>query len=255
MARNPLMRKRAGTVRCSGDVLKWIGFVCVSMGTFSAAVLQRGVLHLEEQTSQSLYDMIKPGGDMFGWASGAVILSLLSAVAIPLYAKLLYEGWKHTSNMRGYLMRLLGMAFLCEIPYDLAMSGRWMDLTDQNPIWTLAIALVMLEIIRQYGGRPGAVGPFIKVMAVVAALAWALLLRSQMGVLVVALVALFHFLEGKKGWTLAAGLALTLIQFPAPFGMLFVYWYDGTRGETPRKLFYLLYPAQLLVCALLASFV
>lgn len=255
MAKNPLLRGRTGTVRCSGDVLKWLGFACVVMGTCSISVLQRGILHLEEQNSQSLYDMIKPGGGMFAWASGAVVMSLLSAVAIPLYAKLLYEGWKHTSNMRAYLARLLGMAVLCEIPYDLAVSGRWMNMTDQNPIWALAIALIMLEIIRQYGTRPGALGVLLKVAVVVAALIWALLLCSQMGILLIALIALFYFLEGKKGWTLAAGLLLTLIQFPAPFGMLFVHWYDGQKGNTPRKLFYVLYPAQLLTCALLANLV
>lgn len=255
MARNPLLKRQTGTVRCSGDVLKWLGLACIIMGTFSMSVLQRGVLRLGEQTSQSLYDMIKPGGDMFGWASAAVALSLFSAVAIPIYAKLLYEGWKHTSNMRAYLARLLGMAVLCEIPYDLAASGRWMDISTQNPIWVLAIALVMLEILRQYGSRPGAAGLLIKAAVVVAALAWALLLRSQMGILLVALIALFYFLEGKKGWTLAAGLVLTLIQFPAPFGMLFAYWYDGQKGNAPRKLFYALYPAQLLACALVAALV
>ena len=255
MAPNPLMRRRGRTVRCSGDVLKWLGFLCVCMGTCSAAVLQRGIIHLQDYTSQSLYDILKPGGDMFGWASLAVGMSLLSALAIPIYAKLLYEGWKHTSNRRAYLLRLLGMAVLCEIPFDLAMSGAWLDITAQNPIWSLALAVVMLEIIRQYGEKPGAAGILIKLLVVIAACAWAMLLRSQMGVLVVLLAAVFHFLAARKGWTLLAGIALTLLQFPAPFGMLFVYWYDGTKGKAPRRLFYALYPLQLLAFALIAALV
>ena len=255
MERSPLLKRQAKTVRCSGDVLKWLGLACTLMGTVSIAVIQRGVLRLGEQTSQSLYDMIKPGGDMFGWASLAVALSLFSAVAVPLYAKLLYEGWKHTSNWMAYLARLLGLAAVCEIPYDLAVNGKWMDMSGQSPVWTLAVALIMLEIFRQYGSRPGAAGGLIKAAVAVAALAWALLLRSQMGVLLVALIAMFYFLEGRKGWTLAAGMALTLIQFPAPFGMLFVHWYDGRKGDAPRRLFYALYPAQLLACALLTALI
>ena len=36
-----------------------------------------------------------------------------------------------------------------------------------------------------------------------------------------------------------------------PFGLLTVYWYSGRPGRAPRRLFYALYPAQLLVFALL----
>lgn len=238
-------------IRCSADVLKWLGFACVCLGTFSTAVVQRAIIQLDSHSTETLYAALEPGGNMMGWASLAVVTMLLSAVAIPVYAKLVYEGWLHTSNQKKYLTRLLVLALVSEVFYDWAMRGKLVDLSVQNPVWSLAIAVVMLSIFRQYDRSVP-----VKVLVCVAALAWTVLLQSYMGALTVLLVAGFYFLsKKKKGWSTAYGAVLSLVQFPAPFGMFFVHWYDGRKGETPRKLFYILYPLQLLVFGLIAALI
>lgn len=244
-------RKKRRMLELSGSALKWIGLVLTCMGTFSAAVLQRGVLRLDSYTNETLYAALEPGSEMFGTVSAAVVCTLLSAMALPVYSKLVYEGWKHTSNAKQYLLRLALCALVSEIPYDLAYRGTWFDPTTQNPVWGLLLAALMLEIIKRYGCRPGLTGVALKALFIMAAAVWAVLGQSQLGVMFVLLTALQYCFEGSMVATMLGGIALTLLQFPAPFGLLTVYWYNGRPGRAPRRLFYVLYPAQLLVFALL----
>ena len=236
-------------ISLSGTALKWIGLVLTCIGTFGMAVLQRGLLRLDGFTNETLYAALVPGSELFGTVSAAVCCTLVSAMGLPIYAKLLYEGWKHTSDIKRYLLRLAACALVSEIPYDLAYCGSWFDLRVQNPIWGMALAVLVLEIMQRYGSRPGALGVVLKVLFAVAGVVWATLLQSQLGIMFVAMAILYACFEGSMVATMLGGIALTLLQFPAPFGMLAVYWYDDRPGRTPRWLFYLLYPVQLLVFA------
>lgn len=74
----------------------------------------------------------------------------------------------------------------------------------------------------------------------------------QLGTVMVLLAALFWFSEKKPVITIAGGVLLTLVQFPAPVGMAFVHWYDGEKQMGSGKLLAILYPVQLLVFGLLA---
>ena len=245
--RDPLRRFRGKSPHCSADVLKWLGLVCVLMGTFSRGVLQLGMLHLQEYTSDALYSAVEAGSDFFGYATWAVLLSLLSVLALPIFAKLLYEGWRNTSNAKRYLLRLLACALISEIPYDLVNYGSWLDWTEQNPVWGLALSLVMLKILQECEKLNGVAKFLVKALVVFAACLWAMIIRSQLGVFLVLLVAIFYLLSTHKIAMTLVGIVLCLIQFPAPFGMIFVHWYDGKKGKAPRWWFYVLYPAQLLL--------
>ena len=56
-------RKKRRMLELSGSALKWIGLVLTCMGTFSAAVLQRGVLRLDSYTNETLYAALEPGSE------------------------------------------------------------------------------------------------------------------------------------------------------------------------------------------------
>lgn len=234
-------------IRCSADVLKWVGFVVLCLGSFSAAVLQQGMMSLDQYTSQTLYEALANDSDLFGLATAASILTLLSALALPIYAKLLWEGWKHTHDQGRYLLRLVVCALVSEIPYDLVNSGKVLDLQHQGPLWALVFAAVMLAVLRQLAAKRSAGWVLLKILVVVAACLWTVLLQSYLGVLTVLLVAVFCLLEKHRAAMVLVGVVLCTLQFPAPFSMFLIYWYDGKPGKTPRMLFYYLYPAQLLL--------
>ena len=170
-------------------------------------------------------------------------------MAIPLYAKLLYEGWKRAASRKPLLKRLALCALLSDLPFNLAMNGAALDFDVQCPVWGLLVCAVMLEVLRMPKPQSRILSGFVQVLTVAGALAWTLLLRIYMGPTMVLLVAMFYFLEGHKLVSMLGGAMLTMPQFPAPLGMLFAYWYEPNEEKDAKfpNLFYILYPAQLLV--------
>jgi len=231
------------TMLFSAGVLKWIAFACVCMNTFSVSVVQK--LTMRAQAA---------GMDVTILAAIAVTLAMLAVMAIPMYAKLLTEGWKHTASPGRYLARLLGLALVSEIPYDLAVKGDWMDLTEQNPVWGLALSLVVLMLFRWMCSRGKAVIP-LQLLTVLAACGWATILKINCGVMLVLLTAAFFMLREHRYISLVTGILFSAPQFPAPLGMLFVHCYGGQPAKHPKWIFYLLYPLQFLVCWYLASLI
>lgn len=249
--RRPRMGLGGNFITVSGTAMKWTGLALTCLSSLGVAVFQRGLLKMDayatlEDLAQALAD---PGSGAMGQASGAVLCSLLSAIAIPLYAKLVYERWKHGGDKRQFFLRLGLCALAAEIPYDFAMNGKLLDLSVQNPAWGLLLCAAMLEVLSLPKSRGKTGAALLRALIVAGALAWAVLLRVYVGVTLVLLAALFYFLEGHRGLSALCGVLLTAPQFPAPFGMLPVHWYEPDEKEDGRypALFYILYPAQLLV--------
>ncbi|AOK92281.1 TraX family protein [Paenibacillus polymyxa] len=60
-------------------------------------------------------------------------------LAFPIYAYALYLGYIHTRDIRSYMLRLLGLALISQVPYMLAF-----DVLRPNVIWTLLASLLTL---------------------------------------------------------------------------------------------------------------
>lgn len=242
-------------ISISGTALKWTGFILVCLSSFSAAVIQRGIMGFgADATAETMYQAMSPEGGMMGPGTAAVLCSLVSMMALPVYVHFLCEGLRHTKDVRRYVIRLLACALASEIPYDLAMSGRPFDFSVQNPLWALGLGAIMIGICRMWKETSGTGGVVFRAVVVIAAIIWALLLRVHMGALLILLIALFHFARQNKPVFYILGIGLTSVQFPAPLGLLFVNWHDGTPAGGPRRLFYVLYPVQLLLFGVWALF-
>jgi len=234
----------------STAAMKWIGFLLTCLSTVGVAILQRGLLKVDTTSMEDLSAaMADPASGAVSLVSGAVTCSLLSVMALPLYAKLIYEGWKRMENKNRFFLRLALCALASEVPFDLAMYGTPLAFEVQNPVWGLLLCAAMLEVLRVPRPRSRIASAVLQVITVAAALAWVVLLRVYVGPILVLLTALFYFLEGNKTISTLGGVALTMTQFPAPFGMLFVYFHEPDEGKDGKypDLFYILYPAQLLV--------
>ena len=242
-------------ISMSGTALKWSGFLFMCLSSFSRAVIQRGVMGLgADATAEAMYQAMSPEGGMMGPGTAAVFCSLASMLALPIYVHFLCEGLRHTKDAMRYAIRLLVCALAAEIPYDFAMSGRLFDFSVQNPLWALALGAIMIGICRMWKAEPGVGGVVFRAIVVAAAIIWALVLRVHMGALLILLITLFHFARQNKPVFYILGIGLTSLQFPAPFGLLFVNWHDGTSAEGPRWIFYILYPVQLLLFGAWAMF-
>ena len=252
---HPWMQPGGRFITMSSVAMKWTGLVLTCLSSLGVAVFQRGLLKMDsystlEDLAEALAD---PANGTMNLASMAVTCSLISAMAIPLYAKLVYEGWKRIQNKRLLFLPLALCALASEIPYDFAMNGKFLELSVQNPAWGLLLCAAMLEVLKLPKPRSKFASLLIQVLIVAGALAWAVLLRVYVGTVLVLLVALFYFLEGNRTLSTLGGALLTMYQFPAPFGMLFAHWYepDEEKDSGYPRLFYILYPVQLLAFGVL----
>lgn len=255
--RLPVYRPGVRMIHISEPALYWVGFVLVCLSAFSGAVIQRGILRLGVDASlEDLRLAMQPGGGAMGWVTGAVMCSLASTLALPLFARLVVEAAKRTEDQRELRLLLGACAVISEVPYDWALNGKWWDPAVQNPVWGLLVSEIMIAIFQRWTLRSRGADIAFKAVVTLAAVLWALLLQVHLGPIMVLLSALFYFAyRAKKEWVaMAGGALLTLIQFPAPLGLALVHWYDGEK-KAPYGLFCILYPLQLVVFGALGALI
>lgn len=71
----------------------------------------------------------------------------IGRLAFPLFCFLLVESFYFTKNKIKHLIKLILLAIISEIPFDLFTEKEWFSLTNQNVIITLAIGFMMLLIM------------------------------------------------------------------------------------------------------------
>ena len=76
------------------------------------------------------------------------LLRGIGRISFPLYSYFLVSGYHHTGNKSKYLIRLLSLAFVSEIAYDIMVFGSISDIsqvmTNQNVCFTFVIGFVAI---------------------------------------------------------------------------------------------------------------
>lgn len=128
-------------------------------------------------------------------------------LAFPLYCFLLAQGFIHTHDLRAYARRLLLLALVSEIPFDLLIFGRLSCAVEQNVLFSLLIGLCALHAADRYRGKPLAAA-FSAALLCMGAMA----ARVSYGWLPVALCLCAYYAGGKK-LKLALSFALVLLVY------------------------------------------
>lgn len=162
--------------------------------------------------------------------AAAMGLYPLGGVAFPIMAFLLVEGYRHTSNVRRYALRLAAFAMVSQVPYSLLWGPM------PNVLFTLLVSLGVLVANDRITARP--------LFALVAGAAALATLSFDWGLVGVLTVLLLHRLRHQPHGVLMAlavpfltiGLppALTIISHsPDAIGALSVLAVDPIAAATP----------------------
>ena len=244
------MRVHKRRFEVTATFLKVFGCVTFFFYYFGEAVIQNGLLNVNGMTARDFTLLLKSDPDMFGLAGVAVICQLIGALAIPIFAYLLVEGFLHTADLKKYFLRMGAFAIISEIPFDLAMGGKILDLSSQNILVTYFIALIMLYGLSLFNGKSGMRVGFFRFLIILAAIFWSSFLQGAFSLCTVILVAVYYLLREKAGMCVLLGAAVSTMYATAAFSGYLLWGYDGKPGKCINKyVFYFLYPAALLMLA------
>ena len=215
------------------------------------------------------------------WATlpyAPMLLTALGRVAFPIFAFLMAEGHAHTRDIRRYRKRLLLLAVVTEIPFNLMCSGSVIYPFHQNVIWTFLLSSLCVDMIRQAQEQKTAVAILkAAAMTLVGYLTGYILFVDYHGEGVL-MVLIFWLLRGSrwyhrlgqaaclywinvemlKGQMLLLPLAGKTVEVPlqglALLALIPIWLYRGKQGYHSKVLqyvFYAFYPVHLLILGLL----
>ncbi len=200
-------------------------------------------------------------------------LHLLGRIAFPLFAFMIIEGLVHTSDFRKYIYRLIILALISEIPFNLFISGSLIYPYYQNVIFTLLLGLLAAKLLQDYILERSGKNLAIAAMGAVAFPLLADFFMTDYGSVGVMTVIIFYLFRGMRfGWLLQLvslyifnvvmlqGLIIPVelgnyvYEIPtqgfALFALIPIWLYNGTRGRGGKVMqyfVYVFYPLHLLV--------
>ena len=251
--------ERLGNTRPSGlntGSLRTWGMLFAIAGIISRCVLQNTLLGVGTRSMQELMELMQADQTAMIITTVSLVLQAMETVAVPIFVFLLFEGFQHTSDWKKYLTRLVGLALLTEIPYDLAMNGKVLEFGTQNPVIGLVLCFALLLLFRRFAGKK-----LICVMMALAGFVWALMLKVDHGIPMMLMICVMQLFRNKKMYMGFSGMAAAALctgispfYLVAPMGFLAIHFYNGEKGNSSRLVNYLFYPVALLAIALVAKF-
>lgn len=255
------LNQPSGPKGFSANIIRIMGYLFLLLGIAGQSILQNRLLGLNSLTSAEFLELWDTDPSIMGIATTALVFQALQTCAVPLFSFLLAEGFSHTSDPKNYLIRVAVLALVTEIPYNLAISGAWIDFSSRNPVFGLALCIVMMMLWSRYQEK-GAKNTAIKVLIAVAAFVWAKMLGIDEGVCLVILVGTFRSFRNKPGLRNLAGMAaacicsmFSMFYLAAPMAVLALHFYNGEPGPNNRIFNYAIYPLALLCFGLVAMFI
>jgi hypothetical protein len=185
---------------------------------------------------------------------GEMIFRYIGRISFPIFLFLMVEGFYHTRNVRKYEVRMVIFAFISEIPFDLAFSGTMWNPRSQNVFFTLAIGLIMMDLLQKWNDTM-----WKQACVIAACIIGAELLCTDYGG--AGILMIFFFYKYRDNWVVKlmwTGI-ISLICFSGTIecfciiAFLPILLYNGKKGPSLKYAFYAFYPAHLLILYLIST--
>lgn len=242
----------------SGSSLKLFAMVVMIMDHGASVLLgkflvENGIYDVGRYELSYYKELLAAGATGIAYIAYQVIRQGIGRLAFPVFCFFLVEGFQKTGNRRKYMRRLLLFAVLSEIPYNLAFHQSLFYWRDQNIFFTLLLGFCLLTGLEaaEKGIRRVEIRFLTYGVITLAACLLAVGLRCDYdfkGILAIALLYLFRF---NKTEQLLAGCVAFSWEITAPLAFVPLACYNGKRGKAGKYLFYMMYPAHLLLLYLI----
>ena len=240
----------------TADGLKMFACITMLIQTVGIAVIEKGLIHLDQYTQESLNQAMSQDSRLMTLAGIGSIMQLIGGMAIPVFAFLLVEGFRNTSDYKKYLIRMIITALVSEIPYDLAIRGKVWDFSSQNAMITMCICLIMLKCMELFSDSTRFAGSMVRILIMIAAIVWVSILRAEYGLCMVLLVTVFYVFDTRNVLKTVLGCIISLMYVTGPIAFYGIWCYTGERKDRINKyVYYVFYPVHLLVLGVIAKYV
>lgn len=235
------------TPSVTADGLKMFACVTMLIQSIGIIVVEKRLIRLDEYTQAGLSQALAEDSHLMTLAGIGSVMQLIGGLAVPVFAFLLVEGFRHTKDFRKYFLRILIFAVLSEIPYDYAYSQSFLDWSGQNALVTMAVSLLMLYFLEMIKEKKSVLCHVARLLIVTCAVVWVTILKAEYGFSIVLLTAVFYLLYAKNGWKTFLGALISLLYVTGPLAFYGIWCYNEKRGDRlPKYIYYVFYPAHLL---------
>ncbi len=199
-----------------------------------------------------------------------LILNLIGRMSFPLFAWLAASGARYSRNLNQYVIRLLGLATISEIPFLAANRQIDPSFFILNAVFTLSLGLLAILWIKK------TTRPWQWLLITLIAALIAVFLKTDYGAAGVCSIVVFYLWHENLKKTIIAQLVIcwtwyfiptlvqmslthhisssnlqNLIELASPISLIAIAVYNGKQGPKAKYLFYLFYPLQYVLIFLI----
>lgn len=232
---------------CSRGTLKLIAIITMIIDHCGYALIYCGKLYGYDKT---LFENAIKLPEAASWLLLYRICRCIGRLSFPIFAFLIVEGFNKTSNLFKYSIRLLGLALISEIPFDLMIANRVYYFEVQNVIFTYVIGLLLLIVIKFTSRFSDAFHFVFAGIAIVICY----FLKTDYWLEGILLIFIFYKLRHDVYVMCMFALAITfMMSYKNYYGLaslsvVLIFLYDGKNGLIDLKgIPYIIYPLHMLV--------
>ena len=244
----------------TANALRTWGMIFLAAGAIGRGVIQNHILGFSGMDMQQMLSVMDSSQTAMNYVTLSIGLQALETCAVPIFAVLLVEGILHTSDFITYFARVLGLALVTEIPYNLAMGKGFLDFGSRNPVFSLVFGMLLIFFYQRYSQRSFK-NILIKILVTLAALIWVKMLTVEFGAPMLLILIVVWSLRAKPMYRNFAGasaaIACSLLSpffMASPMAFLIVHMCNWERDEDNVLVNYLMYPVMLVVAAAVGAF-
>lgn len=181
------------------------------------------------------------------------LLLMFGKFAFPLFVFSLIEGFEKTHDRKKYGLRLLILAILSEIPFDLMISGTIYNPEHNNVIITLFMGFLAMSSLERFKQNY-----FIALLSILVLLILSRFLNADFRSGGLLFILAMYGLRKEKILQCIVSPVLLPMKAMVFLSLVLTMFYNGKRGfiKTPflKHFFYAFYPLHMLVIYLLAKY-